>query len=422
MSPLTDAQWHVGRPLETRGIFSRTSEVMTEILGGDPADELVDVRRQKAYDASHLQELGHVHYVEKSGQITGYDLSDAKWVRTYRLEVQMPAVTVNDLSTLPKVPLPDRALVERPVSSVTTAPQGFEGEGFPVRRAFAGMTMRDLDPFVHMDQMGEVDYAPGEPKGTPWHPHRGFETVTYMIDGTFAHQDSHGGGGLITNGATQWMTAGGGILHIETPPEELVISGGLFHGIQLWVNLPAKSKMIPPAYQNLEAEEVTLLSSADGGSLVRVIAGELGDYRGPGSTHTPMALMHATISPGALLELPWNAGFNALVYVLTGSGRVDGGRRVHSGQLVAFGPGDWVAVRNHDPQNASGVNLEILVLGGQPIREPVEHYGPFVMNTRDEIRQALEDFEAGRLGTIPPNALMPHVPDPDPIRAEHTGI
>jgi hypothetical protein len=135
-----------------------------------------------------------------------------------------------------------------------------------------------------------------------------------------------------------------------------------------------------------------------------------------------MALMHATISPGALLELPWNAGFNALVYVLTGSGRVDGGRRVHSGQLVAFGPGDWVAVRNHDPQNASGVNLEILVLGGQPIREPVEHYGPFVMNTRDEIRQALEDFEAGRLGTIPPNALMPHVPDPDPIRAEHTGI
>ena len=334
----------------------------------------------------------------------------------------MPAVTVNDLSTLPKVPVPDRARVERPVSSVTTAPHGFEGEGFPVRRAFAGMTMRDLDPFVHMDQMGEVDYAPGEPKGTPWHPHRGFETVTYMIDGTFAHQDSHGGGGLITNGATQWMTAGGGILHIETPPEELVISGGLFHGIQLWVNLPAKSKMIPPAYQNLEAEEVTLLSSADGGSLVRVIAGELGEHRGPGSTHTPMALMHATISPGALLELPWNAGFNALVYVLTGSGRVGGDRRVHSGQLVVFGPGDWVAVRNHDPQNASGANLEILVLGGQPIREPVEHYGPFVMNTRDEIRQALEDFEAGRLGTIPPNALMPHVPDPDPIRAEHTGI
>src|ERR1700692_4038653 len=173
----------------------------------------------------------------------------------------MPAVPVDDLSKLLKIPVPDRvATAERPVRSVTTAPSGLEGEGFPVRRAFAGVSLADLDPFFHMDQMGAVNYAPGEPKGTPWHPHRGFETVTYMIDGTFAHQDSHGGGGLITDGATQWMTAGGGILHIETPPEELVISGGLFHGIQLWVNLPAKSKMIPTAYQNLEAEEVTLLS------------------------------------------------------------------------------------------------------------------------------------------------------------------
>src|SRR6202162_3805532 len=284
----------------------------------------------------------------------------------------MPAITVDDILALPRVPEPDVTGTERKVTSVTTAPSAYEGEGFPVRRAFAGVDLARLDPFIHMDQMGEVDYAPGEPKGTPWHPHRGFETVTYMIDGTFAHQDSHGGGGLITNGATQWMTAGGGILHIETPPEELVVSGGLFHGIQLWVNLPAKSKMIPPAYQNLEAEEVTLLSSADGGSLVRVIAGELGEHRGPGSTHTPMALMHATISPGGLLELPWNTGFNALVYVLSGSGRVGGDRRrVQSGQLVAFGPGDWVAVRNHDPQNASGVNLEILILGGQTSGEPV---------------------------------------------------
>ncbi len=142
-----------------------------------------------------------------------------------------------------------------------------------------------------------------------------------MIDGTFAHQDSNGGGGLITDGATQWMTAGGGILHIETPPEELVVSGGLFHGVQLWVNLPAKDKMIPPAYQGLEADQVALLSSADGGALVRVIAGTVGEHRGPGSTHTPMALMHATLSPGALLELPWEPAFNALVYVLAGSGQ-----------------------------------------------------------------------------------------------------
>jgi redox-sensitive bicupin YhaK (pirin superfamily) len=336
----------------------------------------------------------------------------------------MPAVTINDLSALPKVPVPDPQLAsERPVRSVTTAPAGFEGEGFPVRRAFAGMSLHDLDPFVHMDQMGEVDYAPGEPKGTPWHPHRGFETVTYMIDGTFAHQDSQGGGGLITDGATQWMTAGGGILHIETPPEDLVVSGGLFHGIQLWVNLPAKKKMIPPAYQGLEADEVALLATADGGCLVRVIAGELGEGRGPGSTHTPMALMHATLSPGARLELPWNPTFNALVYVLAGSGRAGSdGRPVQRGQLVSFSPGDFMAVRADDRQDSSTVHLELLVLGGHPIGERVEHYGPFVMNTRDEIMQALEDFQAGRLGTIPPNAMMPHVPDPNPVRAEHTGI
>ncbi len=336
----------------------------------------------------------------------------------------MPAVTVSNLATLPKVPAPDRAsATERPVVSLTTAPHGLEGEGFPVRRAFAGISLQALDPFVHMDQMGEVDYAPGEPKGTPWHPHRGFETVTYMIDGTFAHQDSHGGGGLITNGATQWMTAGGGILHIETPPEELVVSGGLFHGIQLWVNLPAKEKMIPPAYQNLEADQVALLSSRDGGSLVRVIAGEVGGHHGPGSTHTPMALIHATLSPGSLLELPWNPRFNALAYVLSGAGRVGSERReVRSGQLVAFGPGAWLTILNDERAGASSGDLDILVLGGQPIGEPVEHYGPFVMNTRDEIMQALEDFEAGRLGRVPANALMPHTPDPDPVRVEQTGI
>ena len=154
----------------------------------------------------------------------------------------MPAVTVDDITVLPRIPALDvAATLIRPVRSVTSAPSGYEGEGFPVRRAFAGVDLADLDPFVHMDQMGEVEYAPGEPKGTPWHPHRGFETVTYIIDGAFEHADSNGGGGLITNGDTQWMTAGAGILHIEKPPERLVMSGGLFHGIQLWVNLPRRS-------------------------------------------------------------------------------------------------------------------------------------------------------------------------------------
>src|SRR5271163_4076484 len=254
----------------------------------------------------------------------------------------MPAVTA-DCLRLPRLDSPPPDAAERGVVGVTTAPTGLEGEGFPVHRAFAGVPLAQLDPFVHMDQMGEVQYAPGEPKGTPWHPHRGFETVTYMIDGRFQHQDSHGGGGMIENGATQWMTAGAGILHIETPPEDLVVSGGLFHGIQLWVNLPARKKFIPPAYQGLEADQVVVVSSPDGGSLVRIIAGQLGSMAGPGSTHTPMALMHATVSPGALLQLPWDVSFNALAYVLAGSGRAGTeGRPVRTGQMAAFGPGGWI--------------------------------------------------------------------------------
>src|SRR5579872_961605 len=210
----------------------------------------------------------------------------------------MPAVTVDDLTTLPKVSAPAGSR-RRPVVSVTDAPSGLEGEGFPVRRAFAGVPLALLDPFVHMDQMGEVEYAPGEPKGTAWHPHRGFETVTYMIDGTFQHRDSTGGGGLITNGDTQWMTAGAGILHIERPPEELVVSGGLFHGIQLWVNLPAAKKWVPPRYQDIGRDKVTLLRTPDGGALLRVIAGHLGSFSGPGMTYTPITVVHASIEPSA---------------------------------------------------------------------------------------------------------------------------
>ncbi|MEK9810813.1 MAG: pirin family protein, partial [Candidatus Nanopelagicales bacterium] len=237
----------------------------------------------------------------------------------------MPAVTVDNTLALPRVPTADPHLVDRPVVSLTTAPQGFEGEGFPVRRAFAGVDMRALDPFIHMDQMGEVEYAPGEPKGTPWHPHRGFETVTYIIDGIFEHADSHGGGGEITNGDTQWMTAGSGILHIEKPPEHLVVSGGLFHGLQLWVNLPRTLKMAEPRYQDLRSGQVGLATSADGGALLRIIAGEMAGVSGPGMTYTPITLIHATIAPGAEVTLPWRPDYNALVYALSGDGAVSSG-------------------------------------------------------------------------------------------------
>jgi redox-sensitive bicupin YhaK (pirin superfamily) len=315
----------------------------------------------------------------------------------------MPAVTVADLSTLPKLAPPDRqTLRERQVKSVTSAPKGFEGEGFPVFRAFQGVSLADLDPFVHMDQMGEVDYAPGEPKGTPWHPHRGFETVTYIIDGVFVHQDSNGGGGTITNGDTQWMTAGSGILHIEAPPEELVASGGLFHGIQLWVNLPAANKWNEPRYQDIRADAETLLSSDDEGSLVRIIAGDVGGHHGPGSTFTPMTMLHATVSPGAELIVPWPEDFNGLVYVLAGRGTIGSEQRpVRSAQLAVTGSGDGIRVQADATQESRHPNLELLLLGGQPIGERVVHYGPFVMNTEAEIREALEDYHAGRLGVIP---------------------
>ena len=315
----------------------------------------------------------------------------------------MPAVSVDDLRALPRIPLPDPAHTrQRPLLTVTTAPSGLEGEGFPVRRAFAGVDQSHLDPFVHMDQMGEVEYAPGEPKGTPWHPHRGFETVTYMIDGTFQHQDSTGGGGLITNGDTQWMTAGAGILHIERPPETLIASGGLFHGIQLWVNLPAAEKWVQPRYQDIRAGNVALLASDDGGALVRVIAGEVGGHAGPGMTHTPMSMAHATLSPGARLRLPWPREFNALVYVLSGNGAAGEEQRpIATGQLAVFGDGDALTLTAAADQESRSPALDLLVLGGRPIREPVAWYGPFVMNTHAEIAQALSDFKAGKMGVIP---------------------
>ncbi len=315
----------------------------------------------------------------------------------------MPAVVVEDITVLPRIAEPDPAVArQRPVRGVTSAPHGFEGEGFPVRRAFAGVDLADLDPFIHLDQMGEVDYAPGEPKGTPWHPHRGFETVTYMIDGVFEHADSNGGGGVITNGDTQWMTAGAGILHIEKPPEWLVVSGGLFHGLQLWVNLPAAQKLTAPRYQDLRASQVALVSSPDGGALIRVIAGDVAGHAGPGSTYSPMTMVHATISPGARLNLPWRPDYNALVYVLAGQGIVGAeGKPIGTGQLALFGQGNAITVAASPTQESRHPNLEVIVLGGRPIREPVAWMGPFVMNTRDEVMQAVVDYQAGRLGSIP---------------------
>jgi len=321
----------------------------------------------------------------------------------------MPAVSADTLA-LPRLGrLAPESTRWRPVADIITARRQLEGDGFVVRRPFPGIGLSLVDPFLLLDHLGAVEYAPGEAKGASWHPHRGFETVTYIIDGAIEHQDSTGGGGLITDGATQWMTAGAGIFHSELPPQTLVVKGGLFHGVQLWVNLPKQLKWTPPRYQDIRARDVTLLASHDGAALVRVIAGELAGHQGPGVTRTPITYLHATVSPGAELALPWPRDFNAMVYVLAGRGLAGiEARPLDEGQLAIFGPGDAGLVRAGDPQpSAARSGWEILVLGGLPIREPVARYGPFVMNTREEIIQAVEDFQAGRMGIIPATQV-PH--------------
>lgn len=321
----------------------------------------------------------------------------------------MPAVTPQYWTSLPRVSEPASEVPDRPVEHLVTAPSLLEGAGFPVRRPWPtrDIGFRQADPFLLLDHMGAVEYAPGEAKGAPWHPHRGFETVTYIIDGAFEHHDSQGGGGYIANGDTQWMTAGAGILHDEMPPEELVRSGGLFHGIQLWVNLPRQLKWTAPRYQSLQSNHVTLVASKRADALLRIIAGELAGYQGPGVTWTPVTVIHATLEPSARLRIPWPEHFNALAYVLEGSGAAGPqGVLIHEGQGVEFGPGGALTLTAGPHPEGPHHRLEILIMGGEPIREPIASYGPFVMNTHSEIVQAFEDYQAGRMGTIPATEVL----------------
>jgi redox-sensitive bicupin YhaK (pirin superfamily) len=316
----------------------------------------------------------------------------------------MPAITVDNPLVLPRLARPDATTATvRAVDRVIPARTTMEGAGFLVHRPFPqGADLHATDPFLLLDQMGPVVYGPREAKGAPWHPHRGFETVTYLMDGEMVHHDSNGGGGTIGEGATQWMTAGAGILHDETPSERVYESGGRFHGVQLWVNLPAAQKWVPPRYQLIEATELTLLASSDGGAFVRLIAGDLDGHAGPGSTYTPITYAHATLNPGAELQAKWRPDFSAMVYVLGGQGYVGPENRPVSDQdLAVLGAGDAVTLRAADHIEGETDTLEVLLLGGLPIREPIAHYGPFVMNTRAEIEQAIDDFNHGRMGTIP---------------------
>jgi redox-sensitive bicupin YhaK (pirin superfamily) len=315
----------------------------------------------------------------------------------------MPAITVEDTLVLPRIPqLDPETSRPRPVTKVVTSHATIEGGGFPIRRVFPGeLPIADSDPFLLLDHAGPTLNAPGEAKGAPWHPHRGFETVTYVLDGEVAHRDTTGGGGVIGEGETQWMTAGSGIQHEELPTERLYRNGGLVHAVQLWVNLPPGLKMTTPRYQSITRDAVRLLTSPDGGALVRLVAGEIAGFEGPGATHTPITYAHTTLAPGAQLTVPWSPDFSAFAYALGGRGSVGAETRpLAEGQLAAFGPGDHLVVTAD-----AASSLDVLLLGGLPIRAPIAHYGPFVMNTRAEILQAIEDYQAGRLGVIPANQL-----------------
>jgi redox-sensitive bicupin YhaK (pirin superfamily) len=271
-----------------------------------------------------------------------------------------------------------------------------EGGGFVVHRPFPTRLLMDFDPFLLLDEMGPVDYGPGEAKGAPDHPHRGFETVTYMLEGQFAHRDSAGHSGTLRAGDVQWMTAGSGVVHSEMPDPAFARDGGRVHGLQLWVNLPRHAKMIAPRYQEIPAAGIPSAVSSDGKVRVKVIAGDAFGVRAAIDTHTPILYQHFTLQPGASVVHPVPRDYRVFAYPLAGTGLYgEERRRIAARQMVVFGDdGDAVGFAAADEP------LDLLLLGGVPLNEPVVRYGPFVMNTEDEIRQAVVDYQAGRMGRI----------------------
>jgi redox-sensitive bicupin YhaK (pirin superfamily) len=287
----------------------------------------------------------------------------------------------------------------RGVAAVVDALETFEGEGFLVRRPFPRRGFSFFDPFLLLDEMGPMELAPGEAKGAPDHPHRGFETVTYMLSGRMEHKDSQGNAGSLGPGDVQWMTAGAGVLHSEMPEREFARAGGRMHGFQLWVNLPSRDKMMRPRYQEIPAEGIPVGVSEDGLVSVRVVAGEALGARAVVETRTPIFYLHYTFKPGGSVTQPVPEGFNVFAYVIDGGGRFGSeAREARDGQMVLF-DSDGEEARVSNPSD-SREDLEVLLLGGQPLGEPVARYGPFVMNTEAEIYQAFDDFRSGRMGSI----------------------
>jgi len=287
----------------------------------------------------------------------------------------------------------------RTVAGVVNSIETLEGGGFLVRRPFPKASFSEFDPFLLLDEMGPMDLAPGEAKGAPDHPHRGFETVTYLLSGDMEHKDSRGHAGRLRAGDVQWMTAGAGVVHSEMPSREFARDGGRMHGFQLWVNLPQRDKLMPPHYQEISSSQIPKATSADRLVMVSVIAGEAMGEKAVVETRTPIIYLHYRIKPGGAATQKVPGAYNAFAYVVEGEGLFGAeGERALDGQMVLFAQdGDEVRIEN--PADAKAT-LEVLLIAGVPLNEPVARYGPFVMNTEREIRQAIEDYQQGRMGAI----------------------
>jgi len=287
----------------------------------------------------------------------------------------------------------------RTVAGVVNSIETLEGGGFLVRRPFPKASFSEFDPFLLLDEMGPMDVGPGEAKGAPDHPHRGFETVTYMLSGEMEHKDSRGHAGRLRSGDVQWMTAGSGVVHSEMPSSDFAREGGRMHGFQLWVNLPQRDKMAKPRYQEIPSSGIPQATSADGLVAVKVIAGEALGQNAVIETHTPIIYLHYRIKAGGVVTQRVPQGYNAFAYLVEGEGSFGTERfRAKDGQMVLFSQdGDEVRI-----ENAADVKttLDLLLIAGIPLNEPIARYGPFVMNTEEEIHQAIEDYRRGRMGTI----------------------
>jgi redox-sensitive bicupin YhaK (pirin superfamily) len=287
----------------------------------------------------------------------------------------------------------------RSISRVANSVQTTEGEGFVVNRAFPTNLLSDLDPFLLLDEIGPKDLAPREAKGAPDHPHRGFETVTYILEGQFEHKDSRGNIGKIGPGDVQWMTAGAGVVHSEMPEKEFAQKGGRLHGFQLWVNLSRNDKMINPRYQDIPSPKIPLSQTADGLVIAKVIAGEVLGIKAGIETRTPITYVHFTLQPGASVTQQVPKEYNAFVYVSGGQGLFGSEKQVaRRGQIITFGKdGEEVEIRAIIDTSSA---LDVLFIAGKPLNEPIARYGPFVMNRREEIMEAIADYQNGSMGKI----------------------